>query len=53
VLVEGGLGVFSGKETKTGEGAARMVEPRDTDGVRCLVGYSVLLCFFTAPFFLL
>jgi hypothetical protein len=51
VLVEGGLGVFPGKETRTGEGAARVVEPRDSDGVRSLVGYGVLLCFFTSLFF--
>jgi hypothetical protein len=46
-----GLGVVSGKETKTGEGAARVVEPRDTDGVRSLIGYGILLYFFYFPFF--
>jgi hypothetical protein len=51
--MEGGLGVVSGKETKTGEGAARVVEPRDTDGVRSLIGYDILLYFFYFPFFLL
>jgi hypothetical protein len=49
--MEGGLGVVSGKETKTGEGAARVVEPRDTDGVRSLIGYGILLYFFYFPFF--
>jgi hypothetical protein len=51
MLLEGGLGVVPGKETRTGEGAARVVEPRDNDGVRSLVGYGVLLCFFLLPFF--
>jgi hypothetical protein len=51
MLVEGELGVVSGKETKTGEGVARVVETRDTDGVRSLVGYGVLLCYFYFPFF--
>jgi hypothetical protein len=53
VLLEGGLGVVPGKETRIGEGAARVVEPRENDGVRSLLGYGVLLCFFTSLFFLL
>jgi hypothetical protein len=51
--LEGGLGVVPGKETRIGEGAVRVVEPRENDGVRSLLGYGVLLCFFTSLFFLL
>jgi hypothetical protein len=49
--VEGGLGVVPGKETRKGEGAARVVEPCDSDSVRSRVEYGVLFYFPFFPFF--
>jgi hypothetical protein len=51
VLVEGGLGVVPGKETRKGEGAARVVERCDSDSMRSRVEYGVLFYFPFFPFF--
>jgi hypothetical protein len=46
-----GARCYPRKKTRTTEGATRVVEPRDSDDVRSLVGYDVLLCFLLPLFF--